>query len=66
MSNLGRDKTAIVEFDPNTAKEIKVIYENPDADVVGLDYSRLRKVLTIVYFETDKMQKHFLDSVAAD
>jgi dipeptidyl aminopeptidase/acylaminoacyl peptidase len=64
MSNIGRDKIAIVEFDPNTASETKVIYENPDADVVGLDYSRLRKVLTTVYFETDKMQKSFLDSVA--
>jgi dipeptidyl aminopeptidase/acylaminoacyl peptidase len=64
MSNIGRDKTAIVEFDPNSASEIRVVYENPDADVVGLDFSRLRKVLTTVYFETDKMQKYFLDSAA--
>jgi dipeptidyl aminopeptidase/acylaminoacyl peptidase len=62
LSNLGRDKTAVVEFDPNTAKEVKVIYENADADIVGLDYSRLRKVLTVANFETDKMQKHYLDS----
>lgn len=62
LSNLGRDKTAVVEFDPNTAKELKVIYENTDADVVALDYSRLRKVLTVAYFETDKMHKHYLDS----
>jgi dipeptidyl aminopeptidase/acylaminoacyl peptidase len=63
LSNLGRDKTAVVEFDPNTAKEVKVIYENADADIVGLDYSKLRKVLTVAYFETDKLQKHFLDSL---
>jgi len=63
LSNLGRDKTAVVEFDPNAAKEVKVIYENPDADVVGLEYSKLRKVLTVAYYETDKLQKHFLDSV---
>ena len=62
LSNLGRDKTALVEFDPVTAKEIKVIYENPDVDISGLDYSKLRKVLTVVYFETDKPQKHFLDA----
>ena len=61
ISNLGRDKMALVEFDPSTAKEVKVIYENPDADVSGLDYSKLRKVLTEVYYETDKVQKHFLD-----
>ncbi|MBN2273361.1 MAG: S9 family peptidase [Bacteroidales bacterium] len=63
VSNLGRDKTAIVEFDPNTAEEVKVIYENPEADLVGLDYSRLRKVLTTAYYETDKLYKHFLDSM---
>ncbi len=61
LSDLGRDKAAIVEFDPNTAKEVKVIYENPEVDVAGLDYSKLRKVLTVAYFETDKMQKHFFD-----
>jgi len=61
VSNLGRDKTAVVEFDPNTAKEVKVIYENPDVDVVGLDYSKLRKVLTVAYYETEKLQKHFFD-----
>ncbi|HAQ18317.1 MAG TPA: S9 family peptidase [Prolixibacteraceae bacterium] len=62
ISNLGRDKTALVEYDPTTAKEVKLIYENPDVDVSGLDYSKLRKVLTVVYYETDKQQKHFLDS----
>jgi dipeptidyl aminopeptidase/acylaminoacyl peptidase len=62
LSNLERDKTAVVEFDPKTAKEVKVIYENSEADVVGLDYSKLRKVLTVAYYETDKMQKHFLDT----
>jgi len=61
VSNLGRDKTALVEFDPNTAKEVKVIYENPDADIDGLDYSKLRKVLTTVSYETDKQQKYYLD-----
>lgn len=61
LSNLGRDKIALVEFDPATAKEVKVIYENPDADITGLDYSKLRKVLTVAYYETDKLQKYFLD-----
>ena len=61
VSNLGRDKTALVEFDPNSAKEVKVIYENPDADIDGLDYSKLRKVLTTVSYETDKQQKYYLD-----
>jgi dipeptidyl aminopeptidase/acylaminoacyl peptidase len=63
LSNLGRDKTALVEFDPVTTKEVKVIYENPDVDITGLDYSKLRKVLTVAYYETDKTQKHFLDTL---
>lgn len=64
ISNIGRDKTALVEFDPNTANEVNVIYENPDVDISGIDYSKIRKVLTVVYFETDKLQKHFLDSLS--
>lgn len=62
ISNLGRDKAALVKFDPVGAKELKVIYENPDADLDGLSYSRLRKVLTTVDYETDKPQKHYLDA----
>jgi dipeptidyl aminopeptidase/acylaminoacyl peptidase len=61
LSNLGRDKIALVEFDPKTAKEIKVIYENPDVDVNGFDYSKKRKVITNVNYETDKNQRHVVD-----
>jgi len=61
VSNLGRDKTALVEFDPQTGKELKLIYENPDADIIGLDYSKLRKVLTSVTYETDKEHEFYLD-----
>ncbi|HYF67354.1 MAG TPA: S9 family peptidase [Ohtaekwangia sp.] len=61
LSNIGRDKTALVEFDPNTAKEIKVIYEHPDVDLDGFDYSRKRKVITEIYYQTDKPQRHVVD-----
>ena len=64
LSNLGRDKTALVEFDPKTGKEVKLLYENPDVDVNGVDFSRKRKVLTYVYYETDKNERHFLDAEA--
>ncbi|MFO7369065.1 MAG: S9 family peptidase [Bacteroidales bacterium] len=63
LSDLGRDKTAVVEFDPKTAKEINVIFENNEANVIGLDYSKLRKVLTVAYYETDKLHKHYLDNL---
>ncbi|PTN03798.1 S9 family peptidase [Mangrovibacterium marinum] len=63
-SNLGRDKTALVEFDPREGKELRVIYENPKVDISGLDYSRKRKTLTVINYQTDKPQKFFLDDEA--
>lgn len=65
-SNLGRDKVALVEFDPRSGKEIKVIYENPDVDINGVDFSRKRKVLTQVNFENEKPGRHFLDDMSRD
>jgi hypothetical protein len=62
MSNLGRDKMALVEYDPQAAQEVQVIYENPEVDIDGADYSRKRKVLTAVYYQTDKPKIHFLDA----
>ncbi len=63
LSNLGRDKIAVVEFDPATGKEVKEIYVHPDVDVEGLSFSRKRKVLTHISYETDKPQRHFVDDV---
>jgi len=62
LSNLGRDKTALVEYDPIAAKEVKVMYEHPQVDIDGVNYSRKRKVLTTVLFQTDKPGIHFLDA----
>ncbi|HEY0976801.1 MAG TPA: S9 family peptidase [Flavobacteriales bacterium] len=62
-SNLnGRDKTAIVEYDMATGKEIKEIHADKDNDVDGLDFSRKRKVLTMVTWTGDKTQRKFLDA----
>lgn len=60
-SNLGRDKLAIVKIDPNTGKELEVLFENPDFDVSDLRYSHKRKVLTRIVWEEDKNQQKFLD-----
>jgi dipeptidyl aminopeptidase/acylaminoacyl peptidase len=65
-SNLGRDKSAIVEFDIANGKEVKVLYENPDYDVEGVNYSRKRKVLTSASYTSWKMERHFFDDVARD
>ena len=60
-SNLGRDKSAIVEFDPRTGKEVKMLYENKDFDVDALYFSRARKVLTAARFSSWKRERHFFD-----
>ncbi len=63
-SNLGRDKSAIVEFDPITAKEVRVLYANKDYDVNGVGYSTKRKVITAAYFESWKSERHYFDSTS--
>jgi len=60
-SNRGRDKTALFEFDPVTAKEGKLLFEHPEVDVSDLGYSRKRKVLTRIIYTTWKEQRVFLD-----
>jgi dipeptidyl aminopeptidase/acylaminoacyl peptidase len=62
VSNLGRDKTAAVIFDPATATEEQVLYENPDYDVDQLVYSRARKVLTAARYTSWKRERYFFDS----
>ena len=60
-SNLGRDKSAIVEFDIANGKEIKVLYENKDYDVESVFYSRKRKVITSASYTSWKRERHFFD-----
>jgi dipeptidyl aminopeptidase/acylaminoacyl peptidase len=61
-SNIGRDKSAIVEFDLKNAKEIAEIFADPDVDVKNLHYSRKRKVLTYIDYITWKTRYKFLDN----
>lgn len=63
-SNRGRDKSAIFEFDPVTAKEGKLIGEHADVDMGSVSYSRKRKVLTTANFTTWKGERKFLDKDA--
>jgi dipeptidyl aminopeptidase/acylaminoacyl peptidase len=61
LSNRGRDKTAAFEFDPATAKETKLLYENAEVDIDGVGYSRKRKVIEAVYYTDWKGQQHMMD-----
>lgn len=61
VSNIGRDKQAIVTLDPATGKEIEKLYENPEVDVDGLAYSKKRKVITFATYTTWKQDRKFFD-----
>ncbi|RPI16189.1 MAG: S9 family peptidase [Ignavibacteriae bacterium] len=63
-SNINRDKSAIVKIDPQTGKEIELIYEHSEVDVSDLDYSKKRKVLTAIGFITWKRELVYLDDEA--
>jgi dipeptidyl aminopeptidase/acylaminoacyl peptidase len=64
VSNIGRDKAAIVEFDPETGKETKVLFDHPEVDVSDLHYSKKRKVITSATYTTWKEEKRFFDPVS--
>jgi len=60
-SNIGRDKSAIVVMDPDTAKETQLVFENPEVDVSSLEFSKKRNVLTFATYHTWKVQRKFFD-----
>lgn len=61
-SNIGRDKAAIVIYDPEKKAEMVDVFEHPDVDVDNLHYSKKRKVLTAVSFLKEKRAYKFLDT----
>jgi dipeptidyl aminopeptidase/acylaminoacyl peptidase len=61
LSNLNRDKLAVVEFDIANGKELYVLYENPEVDTDNMQYSKKRKVLTHISYVNWKTQIKFLD-----
>jgi dipeptidyl aminopeptidase/acylaminoacyl peptidase len=60
-SNVGRDKHALRELDPETGEEGPVLFEHPEVDVTGLLRSRARRVVTGCWYETDKVRFEFTD-----
>ncbi len=66
ISNLGRDKSAVVKLDLNSGKEIEKIFEHPEVDVTFMAYSRKRKVPTTISYITWKRGYKFFDNTVAD
>ena len=62
VSNLGRDKAAVVKYDLKENKEIEEIFIDDEVDVDGINYSNKRKVLTSITYTKDKLNRKFLDS----
>lgn len=61
-SNLNRDKTAIVEFDPHSRREVRVLFEHPEVDADYITVSHKRKVYLGVRYTTWKRQRHSFDT----
>ncbi|MHC1707850.1 MAG: prolyl oligopeptidase family serine peptidase [Bacteroidales bacterium] len=61
LSNMGRDKVVLVEYDPVAKKEIKELYANPDYDLGYLYYDSKKKVLAAIHWTAEKSEVHFFD-----
>ena len=62
LSNIKRDKKAVQTFDPREKKILSTIFYHPEVDVLGLTYSKKRKVLETAWYMTWKRERHFFDS----
>jgi len=60
-SNVGRDRTALFEYDPAATAYGPLIFEHSEVDVTALEVSRRRRLVTAVTYETDRPKWHFLD-----
>ncbi|WGQ08161.1 prolyl oligopeptidase family serine peptidase [Pedobacter gandavensis] len=61
ISSVNRDKSALVEVDCNTGKELKVLFGNDSLNITDAQYSRKKQQLSFVIYETWKKEKHYMD-----
>lgn len=61
MTNIGRDRLVLVEYDPIAKKEVKELYANPDYDLGYIFYDAKRQVLAAVNWTAEKSEQHFFD-----
>jgi len=60
-SSVGRDKSALIEFDPQQKKAVNTIYEHPEADIEHIHYSKPAGKVTHAVYYTEKMHYAVLD-----
>ena len=61
VTNAGRDKDALVAFDPIAGTEVRQIYAHPDVDVLSPLLSRHRRRMEGVVYLTDRLRYAFFD-----
>jgi dipeptidyl aminopeptidase/acylaminoacyl peptidase len=62
LSNVDRDKTAVVVIDAESGKEVKVVYASTTADIMDLAYSKNKRRIEYAYWDEAKPQKYFLNT----
>ena len=61
VSNVGRDKAAIVEINAEDGKEQRVVFASDKADIQRVDYMRSKHRIESATWEEAKPKKHFFD-----
>ena len=66
ISNVNRDKNALVEIDCVSGKEKRVLFANDSLNVIDAQYSKQRGKMDYVVYETWKKAKHYLNDEAKE
>ncbi len=65
ITNLGRDKTALVRMDPATCEELEELYADDRYDLSGIWYSKVQnKLLGVSHLGHKGVVRHFFDEEA--
>ncbi len=62
LSNVNRDRTALVKINAENVKEEQIIYSSDKADIQRVDYLKNRHRLELAAWDEAKPKKHFLDA----
>lgn len=66
LSNVNRDKTALVEIDAENGKEQKVVFACDKADIAVVDYSKNKHRIELATCDEARPKKHFLNTDIED
>lgn len=61
LSNVNRDKTALVTINAETGKEEQVVFESNNADILNYQYSRNKHRIDFVSWQEARPHRHFLN-----